>query len=106
MDLLDFARGPAWAIAFTVFLLGTLWRLWGVFRLPRLRDRSPARAGTPSDAAAAARSIARGLWPRREFGQAAQVSSFNGYVFHVGLALVVFGYAPHIAFVQRLTGLF
>jgi nitrate reductase gamma subunit len=26
-------------------------------------------------------------------------------VFHVGLALVFFGYAPHIAFIHRLTGL-
>ncbi|MDL2338559.1 MAG: hypothetical protein QFE16_12025, partial [Pseudomonadota bacterium] len=27
------------------------------------------------------------------------------YVFHIGLALVFFGYAPHIAFIRRLTGL-
>ena len=31
--------------------------------------------------------------------------SLNGYAFHIGLALVFFGYAPHIAFIRRLTGL-
>ena len=31
--------------------------------------------------------------------------TINAYVFHIGLALVVFGYAPHIAFIQRLIGL-
>jgi nitrate reductase gamma subunit len=29
----------------------------------------------------------------------------NPYVFHIGLALVFFGYAPHIAFIRGLTGL-
>lgn len=105
MDLLEFARGPALALALTVFVLGCAWRLTGILRLPRRPDLSPPRAGAPSAPAAAGAAIVRGLWPRGAFGQAAQVSTFNGYVFHIGLALVFFGYAPHIAFVQRLTGL-
>ncbi len=36
---------------------------------------------------------------------AARGSTVNGYVFHIGLALVFFGYAPHIAFIHRVTGL-
>ena len=35
----------------------------------------------------------------------ATLATFNPYLFHIGLALVFFGYAPHIAFVRRLTGL-
>jgi nitrate reductase gamma subunit len=105
MDLLDFARGPALAVALAVFVLGTLWRLVGVLRQPRKPDRSPAREGAPANWLAALRSIVRGLWPRKAFGQSARVTAVNGYAFHVGLALVFFGYAPHIAFVQRITGL-
>jgi nitrate reductase gamma subunit len=105
MDLLDIARGPALWFALAVFALGTLWRLAGVLRLPRRLDRSPPRAGAPGAATAAARAVLSGLVPRRGFAPATRIASFNGYVFHVGLALVVFGYAPHIAFVQRLTGL-
>ncbi len=105
MDLLDFARGPALTAALVVFVLGTLWRLVGVLRRPRLRDLSPPRAGAPSSGVGALRAIVRGMWPRKEFGQAALVASINGYVFHIGLALVFFGYAPHIAFIRRLTGL-
>ena len=105
MDLLDIARGPALWCALAVFALGTLWRLAGVLRLPRRLDRSPPRAGAPGAATAAARAVLSGLVPRRGFAPATRIASFNGYVFHVGLALVVFGYAPHIAFVQRLTGL-
>lgn len=105
MDLLDFARGPALAVSVAVFVIGTLWRLIGVLRLPGRPDRSPPREGAPSHGVAALQSIVRGMWPRRQFGQAAMVTTFNGYVFHIGLALIVFGYAPHIAFIQRHTGL-
>ena len=105
MTLLEFARGPALTVALVVFVLGTLWRLVGIFRRPRMRDLSPPRAGAPSKGLGALRAIVRGMWPRKEFGQAAMVTSINGYVFHIGLALVFFGYAPHIAFIHRLTGL-
>jgi nitrate reductase gamma subunit len=105
MDLLDFARGPALIVALAVFVLGTLWRLAGVLSRPRLPDLSAPREGVPSELAGALRSILRGMWPRREFGAAALVSTVNGYAFHIGLALVFFGYAPHIAFIRRITGL-
>lgn len=105
MDLLDIARGPALAFAVVVFVLGTLWRLGGVLRLPRMPDLSPARAGAPSSAAAARHAILRGMWPRKAFSQHTLLVTINGYVFHIGLALVFFGYAPHIAFISRITGL-
>jgi nitrate reductase gamma subunit len=105
MDLLAFARGPALVFALTVFVVGTLWRLAGVLMLPRMRDLSPPREGSPSNATAALRSIVRGMWPRKEFVRATRFATLNGYVFHIGLALVFLGYAPHIAFIRRVTGL-
>lgn len=105
VDLLDFARGPALIGSLAVFVLGTAWRLVGVLSRPGMSDRSAARENTPSNAAGAWHGIVRGMWPRREFGAAAQTAAVNGYVFHIGLALVFFGYAPHIAFIHRHTGL-
>lgn len=105
MDLLDFTRGPALTGAIAVFVLGTLWRLAGILLRPRMRDLSPPREGAPANSVGALRAIVRGMWPRKEFGQAALVATINGYVFHIGLALVFFGYAPHIAFIRRVTGL-
>lgn len=105
MDLLDFARGPALAVALVVFVLGTLWRLGGVLSRPRMPDLSPAREEAPSNLNGALRNILRGMWPRKEFGPGPLVATLNGYVFHIGLALIFFGYAPHIAFIRRLTGL-
>lgn len=105
MDFLDFARGPALWLAVSVFLLGVGWRLLRVLSRPRTPDRSPAREGAPPAWLGALRGILRGFWPRRNFGTGALLTSINGYVFHLGLALVVLGYAPHIAFIQNHTGL-
>jgi nitrate reductase gamma subunit len=105
MDLLDFARGPALVFALAVFVIGIAWRFERLRRLPPLPDLSPPRSGVASDRAGALRAIARGMWPRREFSRKTRFVTLNGYVFHIGLALVFFGYAPHIAFVHRLTGL-
>ena len=105
MDLLDFARGPALAVAIAVFLLGTAWRLYGVLRLPRAPDLSPAREGAPSNAASIWHANLRAMWPRKEFSASTRFVTLNGYVFHIGLALVFLGYAPHIAFIHRITGL-
>jgi nitrate reductase gamma subunit len=105
MDLLDFARGTALRLAIVVFVAGSLWRLVGVLLLPRLRDLSPAREGAPPPLAAAGYAIVRRLWPRPNFAAATLFVTLNSYVFHVGLAVVVFGLAPHVLFIRELTGL-
>ena len=105
MDLLDVVRGPLLWLALAVFVLGTGWRLWGVLARPRQPDLSAPRRGAPPPAVGALQGIVRGLRPRRSFGSGHWLVSLNGLVFHLGLAVVVLGYAPHIAFVQRLTGL-
>jgi len=103
MDLFEFARGPMLVLALLVFTLGCAWRLGSLWRLP------PARlAGAPRQ------SFGRGQALRAAMSRFAvhswlpgsrTLATFNPYLFHVGLVLVFFGYAPHIAFVQRLTGL-
>jgi nitrate reductase gamma subunit len=105
MELLDFARGPALGFAMAVFVLGILWRLVGVLLLPRLRDLSPARDGAPPKLAGALRAIVRRMWPRPEFVASTRFMTINSYVFHLGLAVVVFGLAPHILFIDDLLGL-
>lgn len=103
MDLLDWARGPVLYAALTVFVLGVGWRLAALRRLPLAPPPAPPRkAFSQSDALLAA---LRRIWPKKGLAASATLVTFNPYVFHIGLALVVFGYAPHIAFIRRLTGL-
>jgi nitrate reductase gamma subunit len=43
--------------------------------------------------------------PKGGFHPSATLVTFNPYVFHIGLALVFFGYAPPLAFIRRMPGL-
>lgn len=103
MDMLDWARRPLLYAALAVFVLGVAWRLLALSRLPITLSVAPARTNfSRADALGAA--LTR-MWPRKGMRRSATLVTVNPYVFHIGLALVFFGYAPHIAFIRRLTGL-
>lgn len=104
MDLLEWARGPLLIASIAVFGLGVGWRLLWLWRMPAgIRSRQPARAAFGTAAAWSA-VLARTL-PPGGFHPSATLVTANPYVFHIGLAVVFLGYAPHIAFIHRLTGL-
>lgn len=101
--LLEIARGPALALSLAILAAGIAWRLFGIFRLPKRPDYSEPRS--TALVSGAVRGIVSRMWPDREFRDSPTLATSNGYVYHIGLALVVFGYLPHIAFIERLTGL-
>lgn len=105
MSLLEFARGPALQASLIIFVMGVLWRLVGILLLPwRLVPAKP-RAGAPSVIGAALNSIVVKMWPYAPFQKAALFTFVNGYIFHIGLAVLAFLFAPHVLFIKSLTGL-
>jgi nitrate reductase gamma subunit len=105
MSLLDFARGPALDVAIAVFCLGVLWRLISLLGLPWAKDKTVKRAGAPSNLMAGVSGFVRHLWVPKGFGLTSSFTIINGYVFHLGLAIVVFGFTQHILFIRGLFGL-
>ena len=103
MELLEFARGPGLAISLAVFVIGSAWRLYGIFRRPAKADHSEPRSTAVLGPALWA--IATRMWHRRTFRERTLFQTVNAYAYHIGLAIVVFGFLPHIRFIQRLTGL-
>jgi len=103
VGLLEFARGPALWASLAVLLAGSLWRIIGILRLGATPDLSEPRSTRLL--AGAMRGIFARMIPRAEFRRRAKLGVWNGYVYHLGLAAIVFGYLPHIRFVERLTGL-
>jgi nitrate reductase gamma subunit len=103
VELLQFARGPALWASVAVLLAGSLWRIVGIVRLGAKPDLSEPRSTRLL--AGAMRGIFARMVPRVEFRLRKKLSFWNGYVYHVGLAVIAFGYLPHIHFVERLTGL-
>jgi nitrate reductase gamma subunit len=103
MELLEFARGPALWFAFAVMLAGSAWRVAAIWRLGKKPDLAEPRS--TALAAGAMRGIFARMLPRREFGRAGILGAFNAYLYHLGLAVIVFAYLPHVLFIERLTGL-
>ena len=104
MDLLGFARGPAFFGALAVFFLGVVWRIVAFALLRVRRERSRPRNGL-------AKSIGEGLlvigsrsWPHREFIGRTGAGEALGYSYHLGLFAIVLLFTPHIAFFGSLLG--
>ena len=104
MDLLDWARGPLLVGSLVIFVVGVAWRLFSLWRMPTSRT-PPAKARQTFGTGDALGAALTRMVPRGGFHPSATLVTINPYVFHIGLALVFFGYAPHIAFIQRVTGL-
>lgn len=104
MDMLDWVRGPLLTASIVIFVVGVGWRLFSLWRMPVSHTPvAPARqAFGTGDALGAA--LGR-MVPSGGFHPSATLVTVNPYVFHIGLAVVFLGYAPHIAFIHRLTGL-
>jgi len=104
MTLLEFARGPAMQVALAVFVFGVCYRLFSLFLLWRTHDSSAGSSRQRPVAIAALREIIRRLWPQAAYKNRTMFALINGYVFHLGLAVVVFALMPHILFFRSLLG--
>lgn len=104
MELLDFARGPALQFAITVFVFGVIFRIISLALMFRTRDTSEGSPRERPAFVAGVREIITRLWPRSAYRERTLFALINGYVMHIGLALVVFFLLPHILFFKGLFG--
>jgi len=101
MQLLTWVRGPGLNLAVGIFVLGVLWRLFEIYSLGRKKDLSAPRA---APGASGLRTILRRTLPAEGMLKKAPVTYIAGGVFHIGLAIVVLLFAPHIKLIQSLIG--
>jgi nitrate reductase gamma subunit len=99
---LTWVRGTGLDVALAIFVLGTLWRLFEIYTLGRKQDFAVPRhrAGASGLNTMFRRSI-----PPPGMFQRALLSYSAGYVFHIGLFVVVLLSAQHIKLIHALTGL-
>lgn len=102
IQFLTWVRGTGLNIAIGLFLLGVLWRLIEIYSLGRKQDLAP-----PRDVAGASgwHTIVRRSLPPPGMMRHSPVSYIGGYIFHVGLLVVVFFFAPHIKLANSLLGI-
>lgn len=102
MQLLTWVRGTGLNIALVVFVLGTIWRLVEIYSLGRKKDLAPARHVV---GASGWNTIVRRSVPPPGMLKRSPVSYVGGYVFHLGLFIIVFLFAPHIKLIDGLFGI-
>lgn len=101
-DLLLWAKGPGFAIALFVFVAGLVLRLAEILLLGRKPDLAPAKGEA---LAAALRTIGHRFLPAPGMLRRSPVVHLGGWVFHLGLFVVVFLFTPHIVLVNAALGL-
>lgn len=101
MTFLDFVEGPMFWFAAAVFVGAGLWRIIGIIRIGKKPDLAPPRG---SAAAGWWKGNLRHFFPRGLFAERTWMHILGGYGFHLGLFVLLFFAAPHIAFIAQYTG--
>lgn len=102
LQFLTWVRGPGLDIALAIFVLGVIWRLIEIYSLGRKKDLSAPRH---APGASGWHTVFRRSIPPEGYVKRSPVTYIGGYVFHIGLAVIVFLFAPHIKLVEGLIGL-
>jgi nitrate reductase gamma subunit len=105
LQFLTWVRGPGLDMATAVFILGVVWRLIEIYSLGRRKDLSAP--GRRVVGASGLHTVLRRFKPPEGMGmvQHSPVTYIGGYLFHLGLAVIVFLFAPHIKLIESLLGL-
>ncbi len=102
MQFLTWVRGTGLNIALGIFLLGVIWRLIEIYGLGRKKDLSAPRNVS---GASGWNTMFRRSDPPEGMLKKSPVSYIGGYIFHLGLFVVLFLFAPHIKFFESLLGI-
>lgn len=95
---LDFVEGPLWVVACVVFIAGALWRIVGIVRFGRRPDISIPRA---SALVGAIKGQFLHFVPHGGFSFRTRYHLIAGYMFHLGLFVLLIYAAPHVLFLKE-----
>jgi nitrate reductase gamma subunit len=95
---LDFVEGPLWVVAYVVFIVGAVWRIVGIVRFGRKPDISIPRA---SALGGAIKGQFLHFVPHGGFSFRTQYHLIAGYIFHLGLFVLLIYAAPHVLFLKE-----
>lgn len=101
-ELLQWVKGPLFTLAVSIFIMGVVIRFIEIFSLGKKKDLAVPKTNP----------ITAGLWEMlRRFKtdkgsfQQNKITVIAGYVFHIGLFIIIFLLAAHIALIDSIIGL-
>ena len=102
IEFLSWVRGPGFQIATIIFIAGVIIRLTEILMLGRKSNLAEAKG---SEMRSGLRSIITKSIPDKETYRRSSVTVTAGYIFHFGLFICIFLFAPHILLFKDVTGL-
>lgn len=102
IEFLSWVRGPGFEIATIIFVAGVVIRISEIFLLGRKKNLAEAKG---SEMKGGLHTILSRSIPDKSTLQRSTFKIVSGYIFHIGLFLSIFFFAPHILLVKELTGL-
>ncbi len=98
--MIKFIEGPLWYVALTVFIVGVAWRLMALLTMKRPNDLSEARLPR-GGAGGALKALVQHSIPHGGNLGRTLYHFLTGYMFHIGLFILVLFAAPHVEFIQK-----
>ena len=102
IEFLSWVRGPGFQIASVIFVFGIIVRLLEILMLGRKANLAEANG---SEMSGGLRAIFSRMVPENDTMKRSRFTVVAGYVFHFGLFIVIFFFAPHILLIHEVTGL-
>ena len=102
IEFLNWVRGPGFQIATIIFIAGILIRIFEIVMLGRKANLAEAKG---SEMASGLRTIVTRSFPEADSFKRSTFTIVAGYIFHIGLFITIFLYAPHILLIKDVIGI-
>jgi len=101
IEFLNWVRGPGFQIAVIIFIAGVIIRIGEILLLGRKPNLAEAKG---SEMSSGLRTIISRSMPNKDTFQRSTFTIVAGYIFHLGLFICIFLFAPHILMFKDVIG--
>jgi len=101
IEFLNWVRGPAFEIATVIFIAGVIIRILEIFLLGRKTNLAKPKG---SEMSGGLHTIASRSLPDKYSLKRSSFKIISGYIFHLGLLVTIFFFAPHILLFKEIFG--
>ncbi len=101
IEFLNWVRGPGFQIAVVIFIAGIIIRFAEILLLGRKANLAEAKG---SEMSGGLRTIMSRFVPDKDTFKRSSFTIVAGYIFHIGLFVTIFLFAPHILMFKDVIG--
>jgi len=101
IEFLNWVRGPAFEIAMIIFIAGIIIRFLEIFLLGRKTNLAEAKG---SEMSGGLHTVFSRSIPDKNTFKRSTFKIVSGYIFHLGLLVTIFFFAPHILLFKEVLG--